>query len=208
MTRILIADDHDVVRSGLRAALEPRWQIICEVADGKGAIRKACEFRPDIAIVDYSLPLINGLEVTRQIKARVPGVKVLIFTMHDSEEVIHDVLQAGARGYVLKSDGGSELIKAVEALEDNRPFFTARVSATLLENFLARSVATNAVLTARERSIVQLVAEGHSNKEIASILSVSHKTVEAHRATAMHKLDLGSTAALVRYALRNRIIQD
>jgi DNA-binding NarL/FixJ family response regulator len=207
MTRLLIADDHDVVRSGLRAALEQRWEVVGEAADGKEAIRKACELKPDVTIMDYSLPLINGIEATRQIRARVPTVEVLVFTMHDSDEVIHDLLQAGARGYVLKSDGGALLMSAVEALAEHRPFFTAKVSLALLKNYLTRSPAAGAVLTARERNVVQLVAEGYSNKQIAEILNISGKTVETHRAAAMRKLNLDSAADLVRYAVRNRIVE-
>lgn len=207
MTRILIADDHDVVRSGLRSILEARWEIVAEATNGKEAIRKAIDLKPDVAILDYSLPLINGVEATRQIRARVPTVEVLIFTMHDSEGLIHDLLEAGARGYLLKSDAKCFLVNAVESLAAHRPFFTAKVSETLLESYLTRSSVTETVLTARERSVVQLIAEGHSNKKIADILSISVKTVETHRAAAMRKLNISSAAALVRYAVRNKIVE-
>lgn len=207
MTRILLADDHDVVRSGLRSILETRWEIVAEATNGKDAIRKAIELKPDVAILDYSLPLINGVEATRQIRARVPTVEVLIFTMHDSEGLIHDLLEAGARGYLLKSDAKCSLVSAIESLAAHRPFFTAKVSETLLESYLTRSSAAETVLTARERSVVQLIAEGHSNKQIASILNISVKTVETHRAAAMRKLNVSSAAGLVRYAVRNKIVE-
>ena len=207
MTRILIADDHDVVRSGLRSILEPRWQVVAEAANGREAVRRAIELKPDVAVLDYSLPLINGVEATRQIRARVPTVEVLIFTMHDSEELIRDLLEAGARGYLLKSDAKGFLVNAIESLAAHRPYFTARVSETLLESYLTRAPTTPTTLTSRERSVVQLIAEGHSNKQIASILSISVKTVETHRASAMRKLNVSSAAALVRYAVRNKIVE-
>lgn len=207
MTRILVADDHDVVRSGLRSILEPRWVVVAEATNGKDAVRKAIELKPDVAILDYSLPLVNGVEATRQIRARVPTVEVLIFTMHDSEGLIHDLLEAGARGYLLKSDAKSFLVTAIESLAAHRPFFTAKVSETLVESYLTRSSTPETVLTSRERSVVQLIAEGHSNKQIANILSISVKTVETHRAAAMRKLNISSAAALVRYAVRNKIIE-
>jgi DNA-binding NarL/FixJ family response regulator len=207
MTRILIADDHDVVRSGLRSIIEPRWEVVAEATNGKDAIRKAIELKPDVAVLDYSLPMINGVEATRQIRARVPTVEILIFTMHDSEGLIHDLLEAGARGYLLKSDAKCFLVNAIESLTAHRPFFTAKVAETLLESYLTRPAAAESVLTARERSVVQLIAEGHSNKQIAHVLSISVKTVETHRAAAMRKLNVSSAAALVRYAIRNKIVE-
>src|SRR3954468_1802159 len=162
MTRILIADDHDVVRSGLRAILEEQtgWEVVAEAADGLAAVDKAVATRPDIVVLDYSLPVLNGVEATRQIRARVPGVEVLIFTMHDTEALIRDVLEAGARGFLLKSDAKRFLISAVERLAAHKPFFTGKVSETLLENFLSKGPrAPDGALTPRERSVVQLVAE-------------------------------------------------
>jgi DNA-binding NarL/FixJ family response regulator len=208
MVRLLIADDHDVVRSGLRKILENRdgWSVVAEAADGKQAIAKSISEMPDVAILDYSLPLINGIEATRQIRMRAPTVEVLIFTMHDNETLLRDLLRAGARGYLLKSDAERYLFAAVEALSAHKPFFTDRVSKTLLDTFL-RTTSKDDVLTHRERSIVQLVAEGHSNEAIAGVLNISVKTVETHRATIMRKLSLTSSAALVRYAIRNRLVE-
>jgi DNA-binding NarL/FixJ family response regulator len=209
MTRILIADDHEVVRSGLRAILEaqPDWEVVAEAADGKEAVEKAVETRPDIAIVDYSLPVANGAEVTRQIRVRVPRIEVLIFTMHDSDDVVCDLLAAGAKGYLLKSDARKFLIAAVESLAAHKPFFTGKVSEALLDTYLAKHRDGDSLLTAREKGVVQLIAEGHSNKKIAEILTLSLKTVETHRSSAMRKLNLASTAALVRYAVRNKLVE-
>lgn len=208
MVRLLIADDHDVVRSGLRSILEERqgWSVVAEAADGKQAIAKSISEKPDIAILDYSLPLINGIEATRQIRMRAPTVEVLIFTMHDNDTLLRDLLRAGARGYLLKSDAERHLFAAVEALSAHKTFFTDKASEALLDTFL-RARPKDDVLTHRERGIVQLVAEGLSNKEIASVLNISIKTVETHRAAVMRKLSLTSLAALVRYAVRNRLVE-
>jgi DNA-binding NarL/FixJ family response regulator len=207
MTTILIADDHEVVRSGLRGLLSERsgWEVVAEAADGKEAVAQALATTPDVAIVDYSLPLLNGVEVTRQIRQRSPGTEVIIFTMHDNNDLIRNLLQAGALGYLLKSDAKRLLMTAVETVAEHKPFFTGMVSEALLQSFLTKG--NDSPLTARERSVVQLIAEGHSNREIASILNLSVKTVETHRANAHHKLELHSTAELVRYAIRNKIIE-
>ena len=209
MTRILIADNHEVVRSGLRTILQMRdhWQVVAEACDGKDAVSKALETKPDIAILDYSLPLLNGLQATRQIRARLPETEVLIFSTHVSEPLVRDILQAGARGYLLKSDANSTLIDAVESLAAHRTFFTANVSETLLLTFIERRKRRASPLTDRERAILQLIAEGHTNRQIAHTLSISVKTVETHRAAIMRKLHLSSSAALVRYAIRNRLVE-
>jgi DNA-binding NarL/FixJ family response regulator len=210
MTRILIADDHEVVRSGLRSILEAHagWEVVAEAADGKAAIVKALETRPDVAILDYSIPLVNGVEATRQIRKRNPRIEVLIFTMHDSEALVGEVLEAGARAYLLKSDAKQHLISAIEALSMHKPFFSSRISEKLLETFLSTQTGKlGAALSARERIVVQLIAEGHSNKEISAILNLSIKTIESHRASAMRKLNITSTAGIVRYAIRNKLIE-
>ncbi len=209
MTRILIADDHDVVRSGVRAILETQagWEVVGEAADGKDAVDQALATRPNVVVLDYGLPVLNGIEATRQIRTRVPGAEVLIFTMHDTATLVREVLEAGARGFLLKSDARRFLIAAVESLADHKPFFTGKVSEALLETYLAKGPTTDSVLTAREKSVVQLIAEGQSNRKIADILSISLKTVETHRASAMHKLNLDTTAALIRYAIRNKLVE-
>jgi DNA-binding NarL/FixJ family response regulator len=207
--RILIADDHEVVRFGLRQILEAQsnWEVVAEAGDGKEAVAKAVEAKPDVCVVDYSLPLMNGLEVTRQIRARVPKSEILIFTMHDNEMLVQELLQAGARGYLLKSDAKTHLIEAISSLASHRPFFTKKVSEALLDVYLARPEKMVSAITSRERSVVQLIAEGHTNKEVARVLNISLKTVETHRATIMRKLQIASSAGLVRYAIRNKIVE-
>jgi DNA-binding NarL/FixJ family response regulator len=209
MTRILIADDHDVVRSGVRAILEGQsgWEVVGEAEDGKAAIDQALATRPDVVVLDYALPLINGIEVTRQIRARVPGAEVLIFTMHDTATLVREVLEAGARGFLLKSDARRFLMAAVESLAAHKPFFTGKVSEALPETYLAKGAAADSVLTAREKSVVQLIAEGQTAKKIADVLSISLKTVETHRASALRKLNPNTTAALIRCAIRNKIVE-
>src|SRR4029077_7275893 len=177
------------------------WEVVAEASDGKEAILKAIEAKPDIAVLDYSLPLVNGVEATRQIRARLPRTEVLIFTMHDSEALIEELLKAGARGYLLKSDASRHLIAAIESLALHKPFFTAKVSEQLLDTYLAQPEREVSALTNRERGVVQLIAEGHTNKQIAAILNISLKTVETHRSAIMRKLELSSSAGLVRYAI-------
>src|SRR5215211_9532427 len=173
MTRILIADDHDVVRSGVRAILETQagWEVVGEAGNGKDAVDQALATRPDIVVLDYGLPVMNGIEATRQIRTRVPGTEVLIFTMHDTVTQVREVLEAGARGFLLKSDAKRFLVAAVESLADHKPFFTGQVSETLLESYLSKSTAPDEGLTSREKAVVQLIAEGQTNKKIADVLS-------------------------------------
>jgi DNA-binding NarL/FixJ family response regulator len=209
--RIVIADDHELVREGLRRVLSahPDWEICAEAVDGHDAVEQARLQRPNIAILDYSMPQLNGLEATRQIREALPDTEVLILTMHESESLIHEVLAAGARGFMLKSDVGHELVHAVESLLRHKPFFTAHVSELVLQGYLSPDVGSmgRETLTPRERQIVQLVAEGKSSKEISRVLNLSLKTVETHRTNILRKLDLNSLSELVRYAVRNKIIE-
>jgi DNA-binding NarL/FixJ family response regulator len=210
--KILIADDHDVMRRGIRQLLEtqPGWEVCGEAGNGREAVELVANLKPHVAIVDIGMPEMNGLEAARAIKKVSPRTEVLIFTMHDTEQLVHEVLSAGARGYVLKSDASRHLVNAVEALSEHKPFFTSEVSATILEGYLnaaGAAVPSVSVLTPREREIIQLLAEGKSNKEVADLLGISIKTAETHRAAIMRKLELKSTADLVRYAVRNNIIQ-
>jgi DNA-binding NarL/FixJ family response regulator len=207
MTQILIADDHDVVRRGLRAILEqlPDWKVVAEARDGREAIKLALETKPDVAIVDHGLPVLNGVEVTRQLRARLPRTEVLIFTMHDSDALLQDVLRAGARGFMLKSDADDYLVAAVRAVSQHKPFFTGRVSEKMLQNFLSTSN-SESILTPREKSVVQLIAEGRTNKEMAELLCLSAKTIESHRASVLQKLNLLTTADIIRYAVRNNLV--
>lgn len=209
MIRILIADDHEVVRRGVRAIFDgrPGYEVVGEVVDGHAAVEAAERLKPDVVIMDFSLPLLNGLEATRRIRQISPKTEVLVFTMHDSETIIHDVLQAGARGYLLKSDPADQILEAVRSLANHRPVFSWKVSEALLDEFLDHTERNPpGSLTPREREVVQLIAEGKSNKLIARHLDLSVKTVETHRAAAMRKLGVSTTADLVRYAVRNHLV--
>jgi DNA-binding NarL/FixJ family response regulator len=210
--RILIVDDHAVVRRGVRSLLEsqPGWEIAAEATTGREAVDLARQLQPDIVVMDLSLPELNGLDATRQILKESPRSEVLVLTMHHSEELARNVLQAGARGYVLKSDADQSLIAAVESLRRHEPFLTSRVTEFVLDDYIRRvddDAGSHGVVTPREREIIQLLAEGRTNKETASHLGVSVKTVEAHRANIMRKLRLNSVSDLVRYAIRNKIVQ-
>ena len=208
--RIIIVDDHDAVRRGIRQLLEskPYYQVVGEAANGRAGLELAREVHPDIAILDYSIPELNGLDLSHALKKEFPRIEILLYTMHDREEIVIEVLRAGVRGFVLKSDAEKHLIAALDALSIRRPYFSGAISDTLLEQFLdSKPHPLASSLTHREREVVQQVAEGRINKEIAGRLNISVKTVETHRATAMRKLKLRTTADLVRYAVRNQLIQ-
>jgi DNA-binding NarL/FixJ family response regulator len=208
--RVLIVDDHDALRRGIRALVEtrPNFTVVAEAASGHAALDEARRTTPDIAIVDYSLPELNGLDLTLAMKRELPRLEILIYTMHARDEIITGILKAGARGYVMKSDSEEHLLAALDALSMRRPYFSGAVSEALLEQFLQTNRHLNVgVLTHREREVVQLIAEGKINKQIADTLDISVKTVETHRASAMHKLKLKTTADLVRYAIRNSLIE-
>jgi DNA-binding NarL/FixJ family response regulator len=213
--RILIADDHEVVRRGLLSLLKahPGWEICGEATDGRDAVEKAAELKPDVVILDIGMPKLNGLDATRRILRERPQISVLVLTIDESEQVIREVLNAGARGFLLKSDAARDLVAAVEALRQNRTFFTSKVARIVLDTYLnggnrsAASETPEPHLTPREREIVQLLAEGKSSKEVASALGLSVKTADTHRANIMRKLNLHSVSQLVMYAIRNDIVQ-
>ena len=209
MKRILIADDHEVVRSGLRAIVETHssWIVSGEANNGEQAVALALETRPDVIIVDYSMPVMNGLEVSRRLKSLDVEAEVLILTMHESEELLTEAILAGVRGFLFKSDARKHLMSAIEALLDGRPYFTSVLLERLLHDYRTnKQNRSDMLLTSREQSVVQLIAEGHTNRSISEILKLSVKTVETHRASAMRKLRMSSTAELVRYAIRKKLV--
>jgi DNA-binding NarL/FixJ family response regulator len=211
--RILIADDHEVARQGIRALLEshPGWEVCAEAKDGREAVELATNSKPDIVLLDIGMPNLNGLDAARQILAVSPAIRILILTMHDAEQVVREVLAAGARGFVLKSDAARDLVAAVDALQHRRTFFTTRVTQMVLNGYLHQEKESQplakAVLTPREREVIQLLAEGKTSKEVAVALKLSVKTAETHRTNLMRKLDLHSVADLTLYAIRNGIVQ-
>ncbi len=211
--RVLLADDHDVIRHGLRAIVEAQagWTVCAEAATGREAVALTRRTHPHVVVMDISMPDLNGLEATRQIRRTSPQTEVLILTMHESNQLVREVLDAGARGFVRKQDAVRVLVTALEALGQHKPFLTAEVSELVLRGYLGQAPGAPATpanpLTPRERELVQLLAEGHSNKEAAAKLAISVKTAETHRANIMRKLRLRSLSALVRYAIRNRIIE-
>ncbi|HYR84467.1 MAG TPA: response regulator transcription factor [Terriglobia bacterium] len=209
--RILIGDDHAIVRRGLRALVESHagWAVCAEASNGRETVQKVDELKPDVAIVDIGMPELNGLDATRQILKANPQTEVLILTMHQSEEVVAEVLKAGARGYVLKSDADQNLVTAIEALLQHKPFLSSNVTEVVLSEYVNRrstDIEAGSRITEREREVIQLLTEGKSNKEVASALDISTRTVETHRANIMRKLGLESMGDLVRYAIRNKII--
>lgn len=210
--RILIADDHELIRRGVAGMLSdvPGWEIVAEARNGREAVELAQTSHPDIAILDMTMPELNGLEATRQILAARTSPRVLILTAHESEQLVREVLNAGAQGYVLKSDAGRAIVSAVEALLDGRPYFTSKVAQIVLDGFLRNGEGASAdstpVLSPREREIVQLLAEGKANKEVARALGITVKTAETHRSNIMRKMQFGSLSDLIRYAIRNNIV--
>jgi DNA-binding NarL/FixJ family response regulator len=210
--RILIADDHELLRRGLVAELSqvPGWVVVAEVANGRAAVASAAELKPDLVVLDLTMPELNGLEAARRILGADPGTRVLILTAHESEQLVREVLSVGARGYVLKSDAGRILVVALQALLEGGSFFTSSVARMVMDGYLrneAGDPGTAQTLSGREREIVQLLAEGNSNKDVARALNISVKTAETHRSNIMRKLGLGSLPELVRYAIRNNIIE-
>jgi DNA-binding NarL/FixJ family response regulator len=212
--KIMIADDHDVVRRGMKSLLQSHdgWEVCGEAADGREAVEQAKTLVPDVIILDVTMPKLGGLEAARQILRSLPKTEILILTMHDSEELVLEVFEVGARGYVLKTDTGRDLLRAVEAVSEHKPFFTTNIADMVLGGYLGkRQPDTTQVrpssLTSRELEVIHLMADGKSNKEVATLLGISAKTAEAHRINIMRKLDVHSVAEIVRYAVRNQLLE-
>jgi DNA-binding NarL/FixJ family response regulator len=211
--RILLVDDHDIVRRGLRPLIESEWgwEICGEAADGREAVVQAVKLQPDVVVLDINMPQLGGVEAARQIKRDCPETHLLVFTGQESEAVVHQLFSAGARAFVLKTEAATHLVPAIKALCQGQPYFGSSVSRIVFDQYLKGGLQTGSSspdgLSPREREIVQMLAEGDSNKEVATKLGISVKTVETHRATIMKKLNLKSFSDLVRYAVRNNIVQ-
>lgn len=214
--RILIADDHDIMRLGTRAVLEsqPGWQVCGLATDGREAVARAIELKPDVVVVDMTMPELNGVDAAIEIKRQLPETEILMFSGHESEELIRRAFEAGVKSFIFKSEAHESLVDAVKALGLHKPFFTAKVSEILFSNIVNRTdanggddTAPGQNLSARERQIVQLLAGGKSNKEVADALAISVRTAESHRANILRKLNVDSVAGLVRYAIRNHLIE-
>jgi DNA-binding NarL/FixJ family response regulator len=213
-TRILIADDHPIARLGLRQILEDQtnWKVVAEVQDGDEAITKTLQLKPDVVLMDIAMPVVDGLEACRRIIAAAPQTNVLILTIHDIDTMIMEVLNAGAKGYVLKTDAARDLVAAVEAVRGNKSFFTARISRLILDGYLtttrkSRRMHDKVFLSPRQQQVLELIAAGCDTKEIASTLKITLKTAETHRANMMRRLNCNSISQVSRYALRNELIQ-
>lgn len=213
---VLVADDHDIVRRGLIDLIEkqPGWKVIAEATNGREAVEKTLEMKPDVSILDVSMPSLNGIEAAREISQSGSQTKLLILTMYHSDPLVRQMLQAGVRGFVLKSDAATELVQAIDALHRNKTFFTPKVSQMFVDAQQDKNPKhgdneeSNALrLTPRQREIAQLLAEGKNSREIAAALGTTFKTVETHRANIMRRLDCHSVTELVRYAIRNGIVQ-
>lgn len=211
--RIVLGDDHTLLRQGLRKILEerPDWQVVAEAGDGREAVRQIVAMRPDVAILDIGMPLLNGIDATRQVVRRLPECRILILSMHANEAYIIQALKAGAKGYMLKDSADTDLIRGVSSVAAGKSFFSPDVAKVMLDDYVRHLAEKGIVdrydsLSEREREIFQLVAEGRSNKEVAELLSVSPATVETHRAHILQKLDVHNTAELVLYAVRRGVI--
>jgi DNA-binding NarL/FixJ family response regulator len=212
--RILLADDHTVVRQGLRKVLEarPDWEVVAEAGDGREAVRQAEELRPDVAILDVAMPTLNGIEATRQIARRAPNTRILVLSMYSDEAYVTQILRAGASGYLLKDSADVDLVQAVGAVADGKSFFSPAIARVIADDYV-RHLAERGIidryesLSEREREIFQLIAEGKTNKEIATLLSLSTSTVDTHRSRIMEKLDVHSAAEIVLYAVRKGVIR-
>jgi DNA-binding NarL/FixJ family response regulator len=212
--RLLLGDDHAMLRHGLKKILEDRhdWRVVAEAGNGRDAVREATTLKPDIAVLDIGMPLLNGLEATRQIIRNAPSVRVLILSMHSDQAYVSQAVQAGAKGYVLKESAATELVDAISALASGKSFFSPPVAQVVFDDYTRRLTAKGIMdpydaLSEREREVLQLVAEGRSSKEIGELLSISPATVETHRSHLLQKLGLHNTVEVVRYAARRGIVQ-
>jgi DNA-binding NarL/FixJ family response regulator len=210
--RILLADDHTLVRQGLRRMLEERleWRVVAEACDGREAIKLAEQYKPDIAIIDVAMPLLNGIETTRQLLRKVPGVRVLVLSMHVHEVYVTQILKAGATGYLLKDSADTDLFRAVTAVAEGQSFFSPAIARLMADDYVRprpEGLDRYDTLSDREREIFQLIAEARTNKEIALLLGISPTTVESHRANISHKLDLHSATQIALYAVRRGVIR-
>jgi two-component system response regulator NreC len=208
--RLLLGDDHTLVRHGLRKILEerPNWQVVSEVGDGREAVREAIALKPDVAIIDVAMPLLNGIDATQQIVRRVPETRVLMLSMHSDDPYVTRAFQAGATGYLVKDSAGKDLLKAVESVAAGKAFFSPAIERLMLDDYVRRAGVTDRfeTLSQREREIFQLIAEGRSSKEVAAVLEISPATVETHRARILQKLDIHSVAELVLFAVRRGVV--
>ena len=206
--KVLLADDHQIVRQGLKSLLEEKgFTVVGEASDGHEAVRLANEKHPDVAVLDLTMPLLNGVDAARQIRHDLPGTKVILLTMHTDEQYILDAIRAGVSGYVLKSEAATDLVKAIMDVNKGLTHLSSRVSRAVVKGYLDKTVPPGDPLSPRERQVLQLVAEGKTTKEIATVLGVSVKTADSHRTRIMKKLDMHGTAGLVRYAIRTGLIQ-
>ena len=211
--RILLVDDHVILRDGIKALLEKRdnIEVVAEASDGREAISKVAQFRPDVVVLDISMPLMDGLEATRQMLKEDPGIKILVLTMYDDEEYFFQLLRAGVSGYVTKKTASRELVSAIEAVYEGESFFCPSMAKHLLSDYLRLDKTTDRMgqveLTPREREVVKLIAEGHTNQQIADLLHRSIKTIESHRSNILRKLDIHDTIELVKYAVRKKLIE-
>ena len=211
--RLLLGDDHTLMRQGLKKILEerPEWEVVAEVGDGREAIKKAIALKPDVAIIDIGMPLLNGIDATQQIVRKVPETRVLMLSMHSDEGYVTRALQAGATGYMLKDSAGKDLLKGVESVANGQAFFSPAIARLMLDDYVRRVAGSGVAdryetLSEREREIFQLIAEARTNKEVAELLEISPATVETHRARILQKLDIHNTAELVLYAVRRGVI--
>ena len=211
--RLLLGDDHTLMRTGLRKILEerPEWEVVAEVGDGREAVRRCLALKPDVAVLDVAMPLLNGIDATQQIVRKVPETKVLVLSMHSDEAYVTRALQAGATGYMLKDAAGKDLLKGIASVAAGQAYFSPAIARLMLDDYVRRVAGSGVTdryetLSEREREIFQLIAEARTNKEVAELLAISPATVETHRARILHKLDIHNTAELVLYAVRRGVI--